>query len=699
MNVAVRIDDLRRRIRDHEKRYYELNDPAISDLEFDQLLKELEGLEREHPDLVTPDSPTQRVAGRPVEGFPTVEHAESMLSLDNAYSEEELRAFEDRVRRGAGSTGPIGYVAELKIDGLSIALTYEDGVLTRGVTRGDGVRGEEVTANVRTIRAVPLRLADGPRERVEIRGEIYLPRASFERVNRERLERGESPFANPRNAAAGTMRTLDAAEVSKRRLSAFFYQLVIPGHSIDTGEPLPAEVVSDLAGFRPRFHHETLTRLEQWGLPVEKHWKACQGIEELVEYCRTWSDARLDLDFETDGVVVKVDDLALRARLGATLKFPRWAHAFKFPAQQATTRLKEIRLQVGRTGAVTPVAVLEPVVLSGSTITMATLHNDQEIARKDIREGDLVLIEKGGDVIPKIVKPMTSERPTDRELPTFVMSATCPVCGSRLAKPDDEVVWRCENTSCPARLRLSLQHFASRRAMNIEGLGDAVVKVLLDEGLVHDFADLYALTREQLESLVVEPQDPKSERARPRKLGKFGANLAGQIDKSKGADAWRLVHGLGIRHVGERGAQALVRAFGTLPTLVDARIEALHQVPDVGPVVAASVRSFFDEPHNRELVDRLARAGVNMGTARADLPAAQPLAGKTFVLTGALANMSREQAQEAIERRGGKVVSSVSRRTSYLVVGADPGSKVEKARELGVPVIEEGEFERLIIVR
>jgi DNA ligase (NAD+) len=699
MRAAERIDELRRLIRHHEERYYVLNDPEISDTEFDRLVKALEALEREHPELVTPDSPTQRVAGRPVDGFPTVAHAEPMLSLDNGYSEDELRAFDERVRKGLGSDEPVAYLAELKIDGLSIALTYADGVLIRGVTRGDGTRGEDVTSNVRTIRSIPLRLKDAPAGTLEVRGEIYLPRAAFERLNREREEQEEAAFANPRNAAAGTMRNLDPAQVAKRGLSAFVYQVVIPGEDTDAwwarhfGRQSSGATQAD-----------ALAALREFGLPVEPHWRRCAGVDQVLAFCREWQDARHALDFDTDGVVIKVDDLSLRARLGATAKFPRWALAFKFPAQQATTRLVRIDLQVGRTGAVTPVAVLEPVLLAGSTISMATLHNEQEIARKDIRAGDMVLVEKGGDVIPKVVKPLTSLRPTGPDAPVpFAMPAACPVCGSDLQKPAEEVVWRCENPSCPARLRRSLQHFASRRAMNIEGLGEAIVDQLIDQGLVHDFADLYHLTGEQLSELVVTPREARSERARPRKLGKVGTNLAAELGASKRAELWRLVHGLGIRHVGERGAQALAEALGSLDALLAASVEELQAVPDVGPVVAASVRAFFDEPRNRRLIGRLQAAGVGTvaSAPKAGRPGAgpKPLAGQTFVLTGTLASMTREQAQDAIERLGGKVASSVSRKTTYVVVGTDPGSKAEKARALGIPTLDEPALQRLIIIR
>ena len=688
MDAPSRLAELRRQIRHHEERYYIHNAPEISDEAFDRLLHELERLEADNPDLVAPDSPTQRVAGRPTESFSTVEHLVQMLSLDNAYNEEELRAFDERVRKGAGlGDAAVTYVAELKIDGLSIALTYDDGRLVRGATRGDGLRGEDVTANVRTIRAIPLSLRGGPAGRIEVRGEVYLPRASFDRINREREEAGEPLFQNPRNAAAGTMRNLDPALVAKRGLSAFTYQLVAPGP--------PA----DVAAVRepPTTHADTLRALADWGLPVERHWRACAGIDAVAAFCAEWAEARLRLDFDTDGVVIKVDDLALRDTLGTTAKFPRWATAFKFPAQQAHTRLLKIEVNVGRTGANTPYAVLEPVFLAGSTISMATLHNAEDLARKDLREGDTVIIEKAGDVIPKVVAPILSLRPADSA--PWVMPTTCRACGSALARDEEEVVWRCENTSCPARLRRSLEHFASRTAMNIEGLGESLVDQLIDQGLVRDFADLYALDAATLENLVVVPREPRSERAVPRKLGKVGRNVVEQIARSRQNDLSRLVYALGIRHVGEKAAATIARYLRTMTAILDAPVEVLQAVPDVGPVVAASVRSFADEPHNRALVTKLAAAGVNMASQQPEVSqvAAGPFAGKTFVLTGTMATMTREEATAAIERLGGKVSGSVSRKTSYLVVGEDAGSKLEKARSLGVQTLTEEEFKALIM--
>jgi DNA ligase (NAD+) len=675
---ATEIERLRSEIRYHEERYYIHDSPEVSDAEFDRLLHELERLEAENPDLVTPDSPTQRVAGRPTAGFPEVEHLAPMLSLDNAYDHDELRAFDERLRRGAAlGDAPVVYVAELKIDGLSIALTYEQGRLTRGATRGDGVRGEDVTANVRTIKSIPLMLRGAPPGRIEVRGEVYLPRAAFEAINLERGDSGEPLYANPRNVAAGTMRNLDPALVARRKLGAFTYQLV--------GD----------AGLTT--HYEMLEAMTAWGLPVERHRTRCEGIDAVIEFCSQWEDKRRELPFDTDGVVVKLDTLAWRERLGTTAKFPRWATAFKFPAQREQTKLLRIEVNVGRTGANTPYAVVAPIFVAGSTISMATLHNADDIARKDLREGDTVVIEKAGDVIPRIVAPIPSLRPAD-SVP-WIMPSTCRACGSALHRDEEEVVWRCENTSCPARLRRGLEHFASRSAMNIEGLGESLVDQLIEQGLVKDFGDLYALQASQLENLVVTPKAPRSERAVPRKLGKVGRNVVEQIERSKKNDLSRLIYGLGIRHVGEKVAATLSRHWRTMDAILEAPVEALQSTPEIGPVVAESVRSFAGEPRNRAVIAKLAGAGVNTSSL---LPPPSeigkgPLAGKTFVLTGTLEKMTREEAEEAIGRLGGKVSGSVSRKTSYLVVGADAGSKREKAQSLGVPTLTEEEFGALII--
>ena len=688
MDPADRLQQLRREIRQHEELYYVHSAPEISDEAFDRLLHELERLEAEHPDLVTADSPTQRVAGRPTDGFATVRHLTQLLSLDNAYNEEELRAFDERVRKGAGAgESAIAYVAELKIDGLSIALTYEDGVLVRGATRGDGTLGEDVTPNVRTIRAIPLSLRDIVPGRIEVRGEVYLPRASFERINKEQEALGEPLFQNPRNTAAGTMRNLEPALVAKRRLSAFTYQVVLPR---DVGDSPVA------SAFRRNTHGETLAELKRLGLPVEPHWRRCEGIDAVVGFCAEWADERKNLEFDTDGVVIKVDDLALREKLGTTAKFPRWATAFKFPAQQAHTTLLQIAVNVGRTGANTPYAVLEPVFVAGSTISMATLHNAEDIARKDLREGDTVVIEKAGDVIPRVVAPILGLRPEGSQ--PWVMPTTCAACGSALARDEEEVVWRCENTSCPARLRRSLEHFASRGAMNIEGLGESLVDQLIEQELVHDFADLYHLTAEQLEVLVVAPRDPKSDRAVPRKLGKVGRNVFDQIARSRENDLSRLIYALGVRHIGEKAASTLARYLRTMDAMLDAPVEALQAIPEIGPVLAASVRAFSEESHNRALVGKLAAAGVNMASQQPAPEAVAPgvLAGKTFVLTGTLPTMTRDEASKLIEDLGGKVAGSVSKKTSYVVAGDEAGTKLQKAQQLGIPILDEAAFRERI---
>jgi DNA ligase (NAD+) len=665
MNAAARVEVLRREIRRHEELYYVHASPEVSDAEFDALMRELRELEAAHPALVTPDSPTQRVGGRPAEGFATVEHLAPMLSLDNAYDEGELRAFDDRVRKGLESPAPVAYVAELKIDGLSIALTYEDGRLVRGATRGNGVQGEDVTANVRTVRAVPLVLRDAPSGRMELRGEVYLSKQAFARMNEEQAAAGEPLFANPRNTAAGAMRNLDPSLVARRGLSAWTYQVVWPSAS-----PYAT-------------HAEMLAALARWGAPVEPHWRRCEGIDEVVAFCQDWRERRATLGFETDGVVIKLDELRLRERLGSTSKFPRWATAFKFPAERKTAMLHRIEVNIGRTGAATPFAVLEPTVVAGSTISMATLHNPDDIVRKDIRPGELVIVEKAGDVIPRVVGPANPDAP-DRP-PRWTMPAHCPICGSPLHKPEDEAVWRCENSSCPAKLRRGLEHFASRGAMNIEGLGESLIGQLATSGLVSDFADLYGLTPEALQAL--------------ERMGqKSAAKVISEIERSKRREVWRLLYGLGIRHVGERSAQVLADHFGSVDAIRRASREHLQQAREIGPVLADAIRAWFDEPRNQALVDRLEAAGVTMSGPRKRAPEGpQPLAGKTFVITGTLAAMSRDEAVRRIEHLGGKVSGSVSKKTAAVVVGADAGSKLAKAQALGVETLDEPAFLQLIM--
>ena len=696
MDPAQRVEALRNEIRRHEELYYVQANPEISDAGFDALMNELKALEAAHPELLTADSPTQRVGGRPAEGFAQVEHLQPMLSLDNAYDEEDLRAFDERVRKGlewdesgrrtAAEGGP-AYVAELKIDGLSIALTYENGRLVRGATRGDGIRGEEVTQNVRTVRAIPLSLKGGPSGRIEIRGEVYLPKKNFERINEEQQAAGEPLYANPRNTAAGTMRNLDPAMVAKRGLSAWMYQLAGEAEAgeAEAGEAEAGE--AEASPLHPRLraqtHAEMLADLRTWGLPVEPHWKKCHGIDDVIAFCEEWREKRASLTFETDGVVIKLDELSLRARLGYTSKFPRWATAFKFPAEQKVAMLHRIEINIGRTGAATPFAILEPTVVAGSTISMATLHNPDDIIRKDIRPGETVIIEKAGDVIPRVVGPVNSDpgRPT----PKWVMPTQCPVCGSELQKPEDEAVWRCENSSCPSKLNRGLEHFASRGAMNIEGMGESLIWQLCKKDLIKSYADIYALTAGTLEDL--------------ERMGKkSAAKLLAEIEKSKSNDVWRLLYGLGIRHVGERGAQVLADHFGSVEAIENASLDELQSVREIGPVLAASVRSFFDEPRNRELIEAFRQAGVKtVGEPKRAPVGPQPLAGKTYVITGELSGMSREEAQAKLEARGAKVTGSVSKKTTALIVGADPGaSKSEKAQALGIKTLDEQEFLALL---
>lgn len=692
------IEKLRDRIRYHEERYYVLDDPEISDSEFDGLLEELKNSEASHPDLITPESPTQRVSGRPVVGFESVAHAEPMLSLDNAYTDDELREFDRRVRNVLGAEATLSYVAELKIDGLGIALTYENGRLVRGVTRGDGALGEDVTANVRAIRAIPLQISHAPNGRIEVRGEIYLPRHKFDRLNdeiavaNEEIEKDNltrkrqvaaKPLAvNPRNAAAGTMRQKDASVVAVRGLRAWMYQIVGSGHV----SPQEQETAVD-----------QLEQLQVWSLPVERHWEPCKNIDAVLQFCKKWEESRTSLGFDIDGVVVKVRDKEQRRRLGTTAKFPHWAIAFKFRAEQVTTRLKEILLQVGRTGAVTPYALLEPVFLAGSTISRATLHNAEEVARKDIRAGDWILLEKGGDVIPKIVKPITSRRPRGSRAPQpFKMPTGCPECAEPLVRPDGEVVWRCPNVTCPAKVKRSLIHFASRNAMNIEGLGEKAVKALVNQGLVTTVTDLYGLDMSTLTSVTL----GLSTSGKPIEMGETRARkVLAEIERSKRNELWRLLFGLGIRHVGEGAARALADRCGSLERLVAASEKELESIPDVGPTVAQSLRTYFDQPETIGLLKALRAAGVNPSDqiGRLDVePGLGVLTGQSFVLTGSLTSLSRSEAKKAIESLGGKVVSSVSQRTSYVVMGENPGRKLLKAKQLGIKRLTGKEFLALL---
>jgi len=668
--ASARIAALRTEIRRHEHLYYVLAQPEIADREYDALEKELRELEAAHPELVTPDSPTQRVGERPSDSFPSFQHKVPMLSLDNTYNEEELREFEARVFRIVGER-TIDYTAELKIDGLSIALHYEDGLLVRGVTRGDGVRGDDVTPNVKAIGAVPLRLhgKDVPRE-LEVRGEVYFPRARFDALNREREAAGEELYANPRNTAAGTMKSLDARVVKERGLDIFLYS------------------VAHVAGTALASQSQTLEKLRAWGLRTNPTSRLCAGLEAVLAFCREWQEKRDDLQYDIDGVVVKVNDFALQQELGFTSKFPRWAIAYKYPARQATTVVRAIEVQVGRTGKLTPVAHLDPVLLAGSTVARVTLHNEEEVARKDVRVGDTVLIEKGGDVIPKVVSVVAAKRPADSA--PWLPVATCPACGSPAEKPEGEVDRRCANATCPAQLEEALKHFARRDAMDVEGLGDVVVHELLERGFVSDVAGFYSLTFEQIAPILA-PKNKKKESLGAKKL------LEG-IAKSRDRELHRLLFGLGIRHVGERAAKLLARRFGSLDGVQEATAETIAEVHEIGPVVAQSVRNWFDQEANRRLVTRLKEAGVRTNDPETG-PASTQLQGKQYVLTGTLPGMTRDEAKAAIEARGGRVTTSVSKKTDGVVAGPDAAgnAKYEKAKELGVPTLDEAQFRQMLL--
>ncbi|HVN03238.1 MAG TPA: NAD-dependent DNA ligase LigA [Bryobacteraceae bacterium] len=650
-DVAERIEKLRETLRYHEHRYYVLDEPEISDAEYDALMRELRDLETAHRELLTLDSPTQRVGGKPREGFVKVAHSSPMLSLDNALDEEELRDFDRRVRellRGE----EFQYVAELKLDGLSMAAHYRGGQFVQAVTRGDGIVGEDVTENARTIRSLPLRVPTKLAQ-FEVRGETVMNRRAFERLNSERDERGLSRFANPRNAAAGSLRVLEPSVTASRRLDYYTYFLQVDGE--------PA---------LPR-HWESLEEMVRLGFRVNANRKLCRDIDEVLGFCADWEAKREDLPYEIDGVVVKVDSIAQQRQLGFTAKAPRWAIAYKYPARQATTTVENIEVQVGRTGALTPVAHLAPVEVSGVKVSRATLHNEDEIERLGLQIGDSVVIERSGDVIPKVVRvqALGSYRKP------FRMPAACPVCGGKVVREEGEAASRCININCPARLKESILHFAARGVMNIDGMGDVLVDQLVDRGIVRSVADIYDLTMAQLVAL-------------ERMGAKSAGNVLRNIEKSKQSPSPRVLTALGIRFVGERTAVFLAEAFGSLDRIAQASVEELQRAEEVGPKVAESVSQFFREPHNQELVERLRAAGLKFDY-QVKRKKGGPLEGMTFVLTGTLPNLSREEATRLIESAGGKVSGSVSRKTSYVVAGEEAGSKLDKARSLGVEVIGE----------
>ncbi len=661
--AELRATDLRSQLERHSELYYAHGRPEISDREFDALMRELLDLETEHPELATPDSPTRRVGGAPVEGFEQVAHEPPMLSLDNSYSLEEAEQWVARLERLTAGEEPahsraplLSYVAELKLDGVSISLLYEGGVLVQAVTRGNGVVGDDVTDNVRTIRGLPLRLAGRHPipEALMLRGEIYMPRPVFDRLNVEREAAGLPLYVNPRNTTAGTVRLLDSREVARRGLEIAVFQSA-----------------TDLAPT----HSETLEALERYGLPVKSEWQRCADLGEIERYVEHWREPRHKLPFDTDGVVIKVDSLELQEQLGRTSKAPRWAVAYKYAAEQARTVVRAITVQVGRTGALTPVAELEPVFVGGTTVQRATLHNYQDLARKDIRAGDTVLVEKAGEIIPKVVSVIIDQRPEGAE--PFEIPTVCPVCGEPAVRYEGEVAWRCVNAACPAIVRESVSHFASRNAMDVEGLGDKLIDQLLAKRLITDYTSLYSLRQEDLQGL--EGWGEKS-----------AVNLLAQIEKSKGRTLAHLLHALGIRFVGQRVGRILADHFGDLDKLAAATAEQLEEVPEIGPKVAASVLRFLGDEHNRERLEALRAAGVDLTQPRAETAdEASPVAGKTIVLTGALSEMTRGEAKKRLEALGARVSGSVSKKTDLVVAGEKAGSKLKKAQALGVEVTDE----------
>ena len=742
-NIEKEIAELRDGIRYHEHRYYVLDDPEISDFDFDKLMQRLKELELQHPELVTPDSPTQRVGGAPAAELPKVRHPAPMMSLDNTYSVDDLRDFDRRVRELAGRD-QVEYVAELKLDGLSMALTYQDGELVRGVTRGDGEVGEDVTSNIRTIRSIPLRLDAnklklmGNPARFEVRGEVIMTRKAFEQTNAQREAAGEQKFANPRNSAAGSIRQLDPRIVAERKLDMFVYYIQVGA----------VELLGE--------HAQALETLAKVGFKVNPHWERCPAFDDLLAYIQKWESQRDSLDYEIDGIVIKVNNTALWQELGATAKSPRWAVAYKYPPRQATTRVMDIRAQVGRTGTLTPVADLEPVGVGGVTVSHATLHNMDEIARLGVKIGDTVLIQRAGEVIPQVVK-VVKHAENGRD---FLMPGKCPSCEGEVHRAEGEVAWRCVNAACPARLKESLLHFASRRAMNIEGLGEALVDQLVDSGLVHDVADLYTLTKSGLVNLRREGDSKTVYMARvlvaneipsvgektartlaehfrsfetlrnasflelrmvagitersaraivdffassadlsfegfAQKADKWAENVLGEIRKSRSTGLPRLIFALGIRFVGERTGQLLANHFGSLDKLAKATPEELVEAEEVGPRVAEAIQEFFQEKCNQEVIKKLRDAGLQF-TQEQTRKTGGKLAGKQFVLTGTLPTYSRDQAKQMIEASGGRVVGSVSKKTDYVMVGADAGSKLEKARALGITTLDEAGLRELL---
>ncbi len=663
-DIRKEIEALRDVIRHHDHLYYVLNKPKISDQEYDKLYRSLKNLEDAHPEFITPDSPTQRVGAKPVEGFPVVKHIVPMLSMDNTYSAEELKEFDERVRKNLKNE-KYEYVVELKFDGVSISLLYENGILARGATRGNGVEGDDVSNNLRTIRSIPLTFKAGIKKipkRVEVRGEVYMTKKGLEEINREKAKVGEELFANPRNAAAGSLKLLDPRIVVKRHLNIYIWGV---GHC---------------EGIEFKKHMDVLGYLKEAHFRVNPHFKLCKGIEEVIEFCDSWEMKRKKLEFDIDGMVVKVNDLGQRKRLGVTTKSPRWEIAYKFPAQKALTEIEKIIIQVGRTGAITPVAILKPVHLSGTTVSRATLHNFDEIARLDVKIGDKVYVEKSGEIIPKVLSVDKKKR-TGREK-AFSLPTHCPVCDSQLHQAPDEVAIRCENAGCPAQIKERILHFASRDAMDIEGMGDAITNQLVDKGLIKDYGDIYYLKLNDVKIL-------------SRMALKSATNLLDAVEKSKSNELHRLIFALGIRHVGEHAAWVLASHFNSIEKLSKASVDEFTKIHEIGPVMAESINNFFTNKENLKILKKLSAARLMM-SARPIKGKGGKLEGKTIIITGILKDFSRSKAEELIRSLGGNASSSVSKSTDFLVAGENPGSKLNKAKALGVKIIDEEAFKEMV---
>jgi len=662
-SVQDRIERLREKIERHNYLYYVLDNPEISDAEYDVLMRELLHLESQHPELITPDSPTQRVGAPPLKEFGTIAHRIPMLSLENAMNESEIRAFDERVKRGLDRQDEVTYVAESKLDGLAVELIYEEGIFVSGSTRGDGYMGEDITQNLRTIRSIPLKLMQEKLpipSLLEVRGEVFMEKAGFKTLNEQRLKDEEPPFANPRNAAAGSLRQLDSSITAKRPLKICCYGL------------------GRVEGVAFSSHWESLMQLKKWGLPVNPHVLLCNSIEETIDYYKTWQEKRDELPYDIDGVVIKVNDFPKREQLGIRTRSPRWAIAGKFKAKQATTVLEDIEASVGRTGAITPVAHLKPVNVGGAVVSRATLHNQDEIDRKDIRIGDTVLIQRAGDVIPEVIKVILNKRPPETK--PFILPGECPVCGDRVIRPKDEVVIRCQNIACPAQVKGRIEHFASKRAMNIDGLGTKLIAQMVDTELIHSFADLYYLSKKDILSL-------------ERMAEKSARNIINSIGTSRRTTLSRFIYGLGIRNVGEHLAQVLAQELRTLDGLMSATYDQLHSIDEIGPIVADSVINFFASHENRRVIQQCRDGGVKFELPEViEREPSTLFVDKIFVFTGTLEKFARYEAEGIVERFGGHATKSVSKKTDYVVAGPGAGSKLRKAQELGITTLTEEEF-------